>query len=199
MTDRSPTSPYVTIHGVSEGDLVDHLIEQWRAERPDVDVSPMAVIARLSRLTRIFERRVESLYNEFGLNQSQFGVLAALRRAGPPFCLSPTALYNSLLISSGAMTNRLDRLHALGYIDRVPDPRDGRSMLVLLTSSGRRLIDSMLSPHYDQEQQLLDPLSPHERDQLAGLLRQLLIEHEDRLATAEDRAELLSAPPPVNT
>lgn len=166
-------------NAVPEGDHVDHLIEQWRAERPDVDVSPMAVIARLSRLSRIFERRVEDLYSEFGLNQSQFGVLAALRRAGPPYCLSPTDLYNSLLISSGAMTNRLERLSASGYITRVPDPRDGRSMLVSLTPSGKRLIDRILGPHYKNEQRLLASLTAEEQKQLAGLLRGLLIEFED--------------------
>lgn len=164
---------------MSAGDHVDQLIEQWRAERPDVDVSPMAVIARLSRVSRIFERLVEDLYGEFGLNQSQFGVLAALRRAGPPYCLSPTALYNSLLISSGAMTNRLERLSAAGYIERVPDPEDGRSMLVSLTPAGKRMIDRMLRHHYDNERRLLAALTAKEQEQLAGLLRRLLIEFED--------------------
>jgi DNA-binding MarR family transcriptional regulator len=162
-----------------QGDHVDHLIEQWRAERPDVDVSPMAVIARLSRLSRIFERRVEDLYTKFDLNQSRFGVLAALRRAGPPFCLSPTDLYNSLLISSGAMTNRLERLSAAGYIERVPDPGDGRGMLVSLTPAGKRLIDRVLGPHYENERRLLASLTAQEQEQLAGLLRRLLIEFED--------------------
>lgn len=161
------------------GDHVDHLIEQWQAERPDLDVSPMAVIARLSRLSRIFERRVEEVYSDFGLNQSQFGVLAALRRAGRPYCLSPTDLYNSLLISSGAMTNRLERLGASGYIARVPDPKDGRSMLVSLTPAGKRLIDRVLRLHYENEQRLLASLTGEEQEQLAGLLRRLLIEFED--------------------
>lgn len=163
----------------SRGDHVDHLIEQWRAERPDVDVSPMAVIARLSRLSRIFERRVEDLYTKFDLNQSRFGVLAALRRAGPPYCLSPTDLYNSLLISSGAMTNRLERLSAAGYIERVPDPGDGRGMLVSLTPAGKRLIDRVLGPHFENERRLLASLTAQEQEQLVGLLRRLLIEFED--------------------
>lgn len=166
--------------GQHESDHVDHLIEQWRLERPDVDVSPMEVIARLSRLSRILERRVEEVYARHGLNQALFGVLAALRRAGPPYCLSPTELYNSLLISSGAMTNRLDRLQAAGYIKRIADRADGRSKLVALTSKGKRVIDRILAPHYENERQLLAALKSDERAQLAGLLRLLLLEFEDR-------------------
>jgi DNA-binding MarR family transcriptional regulator len=120
------------------------------------------------------------VYARHGLNQALFGVLAALRRAGPPYCLSPTELYNSLLISSGAMTNRLDRLRTAGHIKRIADPVDGRSKLVALTPKGKRLIDRILAPHYENEQQLLAPLTPDERAQLAGLLRLLLIEFEDR-------------------
>src|SRR6185369_6173208 len=97
-------------------DLVDYLIEQWADERPDLDMSPMGIIARMSRLSRYLERAVGEVLASHGLNESQFGVLAALRRAGPPHTLSPTQLYSSLLISSGAMTNRLERLTALGYV-----------------------------------------------------------------------------------
>lgn len=164
---------------MGNGDHVDHLIEQWRRQRPDLDVSPMGVIARISRLCRILERRIEDAYARYGLNQAQFGVLAALRRAGPPYCLSPTALYNSLLISSGAMTNRLERLTSAGYVRRVPDPSDGRSVLVALTPSGKRLIDRVLTLHYENERRLLASLSPRERTTLANLLRGLLIEFED--------------------
>jgi DNA-binding MarR family transcriptional regulator len=182
MTSRAAaTDSRARIDGVQRGDHVDHLIQQWKSERPDLDVSPMAVIARLSRLARIFEREVEALYARYGLNQSQFGVLAALRRAGPPYCLSPTALYNSLLISSGAMTNRLDRLGAAGYIDRIPDPEDGRSMLVALTPAGKRLIDRILGPHYENERRLLASLSPGDRERFVEILRKLLLEFEDDL------------------
>src|SRR5581483_12239226 len=170
-----------------DGDHVDHLLAQWHAEMPDLDPSPMAVISRISRLGRIFERRLEEVFAEFGLNQSQFGVLAALRRAGPPFCLSPTELYNSLLISSGAMTNRLERLESAGYIDRVPDPEDGRSMLVALTPAGKKLIERVLEPHYQNGRRLLSALSDEERAQLAGLLRRLLLEFEDHVPPASTR------------
>jgi DNA-binding MarR family transcriptional regulator len=161
------------------GDHVDQLIEQWHRERPDLDVSPMEVIARISRLCRILERQIEETHASSGLNQSQFGVLAALRRAGPPYCLSPTALYNSLLISSGAMTNRLARLAAAGYVRRIADPEDGRGVLVALTPAGKRLIDRALTVHYDNERRLLASLSPRERTSLGSLLRRLLLEFED--------------------
>jgi DNA-binding MarR family transcriptional regulator len=166
---------------VSE-DHVDHLVAQWRQERPDVDVSPMEVIARISRLCRILERRIEEGYASDGINQSQFGVLAALRRAGTPYCLSPTALYESLLISSGAITHRLRRLTAGGYVRRVPNPNDGRGELVMLTPSGKRLIDHLLSKHYENEGRLLAPLDGAERKTLANMLRRLLIELEDDVA-----------------
>lgn len=161
------------------GDLVDRLLEQWRRERPDLDVSPMSVIARMSRLSRFLERSIGEVLATYGINESQFGVLAALRRAGPPYCLSPTALYNSLLISSGAMTNRLDRLTAASLVRRVPDPHDGRSVLVMLTPKGRRLVDEAVAAHAENERRLLKTLTPSESKTLAGLLRKLLIEFED--------------------
>lgn len=176
------TAEAVTIAAMSP-DHVDRLIEEWRRERPDIDASPMGVIARLSRLSRILDRRIEELYTDYGLNQSQFGVLAALRRAGPPYRLSPTELYNALLISSGAMTNRLDRLHAAGLIERIPDQNDGRSTLVGLTKPGKRLIDRMLGPHYENERRLLGQLTPQEQEELAHLLRRLLMDFEEELAT----------------
>lgn len=174
-------------------DHVDHILEQWARERPDLDLSPMAVIARMSRLSRILERRIAEVLARYGLNESQFGVLTALRRAGPPFCLSPTALYNSLLISSGAMTNRLDRLTAMGLVRRIPDPRDRRSILVALTPKGLKLIDEVIEAHLQNEQRLLAGLSPSERRTLAGLLRKLLAEFEDE---AQLRAPIDSAPLP---
>ena len=164
---------------MNDGDHVDHLIEQWRRVRPDLDVSPMEVIARISRLCRILEREVDAIYAEFGLNHAQFGVLAALRRAGAPYRLSPTELYSSLLITSGAVTNRLERLTAAGLVRRVPDPSDRRSLLVALTPKGHRLIERVLALHYDRERELLAPLSQKEHEALAGSLRRLLLALED--------------------
>ncbi len=174
-------------------DLVDRILEQWARERPDLDTTPMAAIARISRLSRILERRIEAVLAEHGLNESQFGVLAALRRAGPPYCLSPTALYNSLLISSGAMTNRLERLTAAGLVKRVPDPNDRRSVLVMLTPKGLRTIDRAVAAHTENEQRLLAALSASEREMLARLLRKLLVSFEDG---AQLRAAIDSVPDP---
>jgi len=169
-------------------DHVDHLIEQWHRERPDLDVSPMEVIARISRLCRILERRIEEEYANDGINQAQFGVLAALRRAGPPYCLSPTDLYESLLISSGAITHRLGRLLADGYVSRIADPHDGRGALVILTPSGKRLIDRVLTKHYENERELLAPLNGDDRSALANLLRRLLLDLEDHVPPEPARA-----------
>lgn len=178
--------------GKGARDHVDRILEQWHRERPDLDTSPMSVIARISRLSRILERRIAEVLARHGLNESQFGVLAALRRAGPPYCLSPTALYSSLLISSGAMTNRLDRLTAMGLVRRLPDPNDRRSMLVQLTPKGLRVIEDAVAAHTANEQVLLGPLSTTERGTLAGLLRKLLAEHEDesRLLAPIDSLEV---------
>lgn len=179
LPDGEPaTSAAIRIPAV-EGDHVDHLIEQWRDVLPELDVSPMEIIARISRLSRILEREADALYSDFGLNRALFGVLAALRRAGPPYQLSPTDLYNSLLITSGAVTNRLERLTAAGLVRRVPDPKDGRSLLVALTSKGRKLIDRVLTLHYERERELLSPLAPRQRKALAGELRRLLLAFED--------------------
>jgi DNA-binding MarR family transcriptional regulator len=161
------------------GDHVDRILDQWRRERPDLDTSPMSVIARISRVSRFLERRIAEVLENHGLNESQFGVLAALRRGGPPYCLSPTALYGSLLISSGAMTNRLDRLTAQGFVRRVPDPSDRRSTLVQLTPKGLRAIERAVAAHTENEQALLAPLSASDRKALADLLRKLLAGFED--------------------
>jgi len=180
---------------MQEGDHVDHLIEQWGRVLPELDVSPMAVIARISRLCRILERDVDAIYAEYGLNHAQFGVLAALRRAGPPYRRSPTELYNSLLITSGAVTNRLERLTAAGLVRRVPDPSDGRSLLVALTPKGLRLIDRLVELHYGREAELLESLGTRERDTLTSILRNLLLalENGDRSATGSARTETATA------
>jgi DNA-binding MarR family transcriptional regulator len=160
-------------------DHVDHILKQWAAVRPELDVSPMGIIGRMSRLSRFLERSIATVLSDHGLNEPQFAVLAALRRAGPPHCLSPTDLYNALLVSSGAMTNRLDRLAAAGLVRRVPDPTDGRSLLVQLTRKGQKVIDEAVAAHTENEHRLLASLAPAERRQLADLLRRLLLQFED--------------------
>ena len=160
-------------------DYVDSILQQWSVERPDLDASPMGVIGRISRASRILERKIERLFAAYDLSGGGFDVLAALRRAGPPYRLSPTGLYNSLLISSGAMTNRLDRLEERDLVSRVPDPHDRRGILVSLTPKGKWLIDKATEAHLENEEDLLKHLSAAERKQLGVLLRKLLISLPD--------------------
>jgi DNA-binding MarR family transcriptional regulator len=156
-------------------DYVDTILKQWAAERPDLDASPMGVIGRISRLSRVLERNIEQVFAYYDLSRGGFDVLAALRRSGPPFRLSPTELYNSLLISSGATTNRVDRLEERQLVARVPDPIDRRGVLVALTPKGKRLVDKVLDSHIENEHGMLRHLSAAERQELGQLLRKLLI------------------------
>jgi DNA-binding MarR family transcriptional regulator len=157
---------------------VDEIVEQWAHERPALDPSQMAVVGRLLRISRFFEQSMAETFARFGLNRGEFDVLVSLRRAGAGARLSPTELAQSLLLSSGAMTNRVDRLETAGLVRRKPDPRDGRGVLVSLTDKGARVVDVALTAHIANEEQLLSPLSRTQRAQLAHLLRRLLISFE---------------------
>lgn len=158
-----------------ERDYLDTILEQWALERPDLDVSPMGAIGRISRLSRVLERNIERVFASYGLSRGGFDVLAALRRSGSPHRLSATDLYNSLLISSGAMTNRVDRLEERGLVSRVPDPNDRRGVLIALTAKGKRVVDKVTDSHLENEQRLLTHLTAEERQRLAQLLRKLLV------------------------
>jgi DNA-binding MarR family transcriptional regulator len=169
-------------------DSVDVMFEQWHHERPDLDLFPLGVIGRLSRISRHYELKIEETLAKYGLNGPAFYVLAALRRSGHPYRLSPTELYSSLLVSSGAMTNRIDRLQAAGLVRRVPDPDDGRAVQVALTPKGRRLIDFALEGHNAYERRLLEALDRPQLETLVGLLRQLLAAEEASAAYPDDGA-----------
>lgn len=156
-------------------DYLDSILEQWALERPDLDVSPMGVIGRISRLSRVLEQTIDQVFHTYELSRGGFDVLAALRRSGSPYHLTPTELYNSLLISSGATTNRVDRLEERGLVARVPDPTDRRGVLVALTPAGKRLVDRVIEAHLENEHRLLEHLNATERKQLGQLLRKLLI------------------------
>jgi len=158
----------------TNGDAIDLVIKQWGVERPDLDVSPVAVIGRISRVSRAFERTIGRTLETFGLNSAGFYVLAALRRSGPPFSMSPTELFSSLLVSGGTMTHRIDRLEAAGLVTRSADPTDGRSTRVTLTDRGKALIEQVMEVHNRNEHALLAVLTPSERERLATLLRKLL-------------------------
>lgn len=156
-------------------DEVDQLLDNWRRERPELDVSPLAVMSRLTRLARTLERERRAVFAAHGLEGWGFDVLAALRRSGPPYELPPRELLVQNLVSSGAMTNRIDRLEAAGLVSRRPDPADRRSVLVRLAPAGRRRVDACMSALVGLEGELLSPLGRGERDALAGLLRRLLL------------------------
>lgn len=154
-------------------DHVDLILEQWTKERPDLDPFPMGVVARLLRVSLLVERQVGEVFSKFGLNQSGFTVLAALRRSGEPFRLSPTQLHNALLVSSGAMTNRIDRLEARGWVERVTDPNDRRGVLVQLTEQGHEVVDEAVEALIEAEVEILKTLTRTEQTELARLLRKL--------------------------
>ncbi len=148
---------------------------QWQKERPDLDVRPMAVFGRLSYAALVVARdKLNPLFAQFGLQNGEFDVLATLRRSGMPFALTPTALYEATMVTSGAMTNRLDRLEKAGLIARAPHPQDRRGVIVQLTEKGRALIDEAVTAHVANEHQVLSALTRDEQDQLAALLEKLI-------------------------
>lgn len=154
-------------------DEVDRLVEAWRRERPDLDVSPLEVLSRLTRLARHLDRARRVAFAERDLQVWEFDVLSALRRSGAPYRLSPGALLNQTLVTSGTMTNRIDRLAERGLVRREPDPNDRRGVLVVLTDAGLAQVDAALSHLLKHEQELLQVLTTRQREQLAELLREL--------------------------
>jgi DNA-binding MarR family transcriptional regulator len=158
---------------VAERDGVDLILEQWARERPDLDVSPIGVIGRISRLARELEQRLEPVYRENGLEPGWYDVLATLRRAGPPYRLRPSEFTTTLMLTSSGTTKRLDRLEQAGLIGRTPDPGDRRGTLITLTDAGHELLDTAIEAHVANEHGLLSALSAAEQRELAGLLRKL--------------------------
>lgn len=163
----------------SPTDAIDLIISQWRAERPDLDVAAMATIGRMKRCTELLRRRLEETFAEFGITLWEFDVLATLRRAGAPYCLAPTALFSSLMVTSGTMTHRLQRLEGSGLISRMPKADDARSILVQLTSQGLALIDRAVEAHVENERRILAPLKKADRAALDLSLIKLLRVLED--------------------
>ncbi|GEL18881.1 MarR family winged helix-turn-helix transcriptional regulator [Pseudonocardia asaccharolytica] len=155
-------------------DHVDRILEQWAAERPDLDVSPMAVLGRLTRASLLVGAELRRTFSTHDLDAASFDVLATLRRSGPPYRLSPTELMRSAMVTSGAITQRLDRIQARGLVTRTPSDADGRGVHVTLTEDGRKLIDRALPDHVDTEHRLLAALTPAQRETLADALRDLL-------------------------
>ncbi|MRJ76450.1 MarR family transcriptional regulator [Aeromicrobium sp. SMF47] len=154
-------------------DDVDRLIAAWQHERPDLDVSPMHVLSRVTRLALHLDRARKDAFEDQGLEPSEFDVLSALRRAGEPYQLSPGQLVQETLVTSGTMTNRVDRLVRKELVDRLPDPADRRGVQVRLTSQGREAVDGALDALLVAEKKLLAGLTPAEATQLADALRKL--------------------------
>jgi DNA-binding MarR family transcriptional regulator len=165
-------------HDASTGtpdDDVDRLVTAWRRERPDLDVGPLEVFSRVSRLARHLDLARRAAFIRHDLEGWEFDVLAALRRAGPPYALSPGRLVTQTLVTSGTMTNRIDRLASKGLVERRPDPHDRRSVQVRLTPRGRARVDAAMADLVAAERELLADLTPEEQDRLAGLLHRLLV------------------------
>lgn len=156
-------------------DAVDRIIDQWRRERPDLDVSGKGVTGRILRLASIIDRRFAEVFAEEGLKDGDYGVLVALRRSGPPYELTPTDLARSQMMTSGGMTAVIDRVERRGLVDRAPNPADRRGSLVRLTADGRAVVERAMARHVEAERGIVSGLATRERDQLARLLRSLLL------------------------
>lgn len=155
-------------------DHVDRVLEQWSAQRPDLDVSPLAVVGRLSRLSQLIQAELRSTLSAHELDASSFDVLATLRRSDPPHRLTPAELMRASMVTSGAVTQRLDRLQAYGMVTRTRSDTDGRVVHVGLTEVGRTLVDQALPDHVDTGNRLLAALDGSQREALADTLRTLL-------------------------
>ncbi len=152
-------------------DEVDRLVEAWRRERPELDTAPMQVLSRVTRLARHLDRARRQAFATHDLETWEFDVLSALRRAGTPYELTPGRLLRETLVTSGTMTNRVDRLVERGLVERRPDPADRRGVLVRLTADGRVLVDGALDALLGSEHELLATLPARDRDRLGDLLR----------------------------
>jgi len=161
-------------------DVIDSMLDQWHRERPDLDVTATGILGRISRISALVDQELDRVFQPHGLSGGDFVVLAALRRSGKPYRLTPTALSRSMMVSSGGTTKRLDRLQARGLIRRDPDPADRRGTLVTLTTAGLATIDTVASAHVQNEKRLVATLSPNQRKTLTRLLRELLLglEHD---------------------
>lgn len=167
-------------------DSIEGLLAEWRRERPDLDPWPFAIFGRVWRLSANLLGDAEKWLAPVGLTFESFSLIVTLRRSGPPYELNPTALYRESLLSSGAITNRIDRVEAQGLVKRLPDPNDRRGTIVQLTAKGRTVADRAIKLHFEALAEELSGIDRAERDQLAALLSKLLLSVETR--RAQDRA-----------
>ena len=156
-------------------DRAEFAAAQWAKEMPGLKTEPMVLLGRLGETAQVIARdRLNPLFEKFGLQPGEFDVLATLRRSGSPYALTPTDLYEVAMISSGSMTNRLDRLEKSGFVDRRPNPGDKRGTIVRLTATGRAIIETAILSHVDNQVAILEGLSEYEQAQLSMLLKKLL-------------------------
>lgn len=160
-------------------DAVDRISDEWATVRPDVDSAPLAVIGRVSRLSRLIDRRLAESFARFDLEPWMYDVLATLRRGGAPHELTAGELVARSMVTTGAITNRIDRLEQRGLVERAAVPGDRRKVIVRLTDAGRDLVDRVVAPHMEVEEEILAGLSPRQRDELVRLLRTLLLDLGD--------------------
>ena len=165
-----------------KADSIEGLLAEWRRERPDLDPSPFGIFGRIWRLSTAMLGDAERWLAPIGLTFESFSLIVTLRRSGPPYELNPTALYRESLLSSGAITNRIDRVEREGLVRRLPDPNDRRGTIVQLTAKGRKLADRSIQVHFEALSETLSGLDRGERDQLTKLLSKLLLSVEHRRA-----------------
>jgi DNA-binding MarR family transcriptional regulator len=164
--------------GVTQKDAVDRIVDQWAAERPELDTGPMEVVGRLHRVAAILENGLRAVFAEADLGNGDFDVLATLRRSGAPYRLTPGELTASMMVTSGAVTKRVDRLERAGLVTREVSAADGRGRLIQLTARGRELTDDLVVRHWANEDRLIRALGPAERRTMVDLLRKLLLDLE---------------------
>lgn len=162
-------------------DEVDRLVAAWSRERPDLDTEPMLVLSRVTRLARHLDLARRTAFAAHGLETWEFDVLTALRRSGSPYQLSPGQLLRETMVTSGTMTNRVDRLVTKGLVARLPDPDDKRGVLVQLSTEGRKRVDAALEGLLEQERQLLEGLTVKQRGSLAAMLRTVVAPFDDQV------------------
>ncbi|MBI3434931.1 MAG: MarR family transcriptional regulator [Proteobacteria bacterium] len=165
-------------NGSRSRDSIQEFINAWRRERPDLDAWPLGILGRVQRLAAALVRRSEKKLAPMGLTWEAFSLIVTLRRTGPPFQLRPTDIYKQSLLSSGAVTNRIDRVEKMGLVKRVPDPEDRRSLMVRLTPAGRKLADQAIAAQFETLIAGLSGLAKKEREELARLLAKALISLE---------------------
>jgi DNA-binding MarR family transcriptional regulator len=159
-------------------DHVDKILAQWNRERPDLDVGPMGLLGRITRLRGHLGREVEAELAKHGLSSSSFDVLATLRRSGPPYRLSPGELISTTMVTSGTMTNRIDQLEKAGLVERTTNPDDRRGMIIALTDKGFAVVDAAVTAHVANQHRLVEALSEEERKVLDELLAKFLSSFE---------------------